>query len=93
MVGRTSGISLDEKTPHDQTKDIDSTKDALSVDTDAVLGLQQENELTVGKAFWYYRKAVCWSIMISLANIMESYDIQLIKAFYAFPRFNKKYGF
>lgn len=24
---------------------------------------------------------------------MESYDIQLIKAFYAFPQFNKKYGF
>ncbi|KAF2631984.1 hypothetical protein BU25DRAFT_427934 [Macroventuria anomochaeta] len=28
-----------------------------------------------------------------LVNIIESYDIQLIKAFYAFPQFNKKYSF
>lgn len=28
-----------------------------------------------------------------MANIMESYDIQLIKGFYALPQFNKKYGF
>jgi len=72
MFGRTSGTSLDEKTPHDQTKDIDSTKDALSVDTDAILGLQQEKELTVGKAFWYYRKAVCWSIMICKSTAFET---------------------
>ncbi|KAH6613049.1 general substrate transporter [Boeremia exigua] len=49
--------------------------------------------MALSKAFWYYRKAVCWSILISLANIMESYDIQLIKGFYAFPQFNKRYGF
>jgi SP family general alpha glucoside:H+ symporter-like MFS transporter len=27
-----------------------------------------------------------------MATIMESYDMQLISSFYAFPQFNKKYG-
>jgi SP family general alpha glucoside:H+ symporter-like MFS transporter len=114
MEGRqnsTRNASIDEKDSNSNIKDIDSTKDAVSVDTDTALGFQQEKEMTISKAFWYYRKAVCWSILIcksnaswqhfrystndsvALANIMESYDIQLIKAFYAFPQFNKKYGF
>lgn len=27
-----------------------------------------------------------------MATIMESYDMQLISSFYAFPQFNRKYG-
>lgn len=67
MEGRqhsTRNTSLDEKAPHSNEKDVDSTKDAVSVDTNAALGFQQEKEISLSKAFWYYRKAVCWSILI-----------------------------
>lgn len=68
MEGHARNTSFNEKAPHNNTKDFDSTKDAVSVDIDAALGLQQEKEMTIGKAFWYYRKAVCWSILICEIN-------------------------
>ncbi|KAJ0377637.1 hypothetical protein COL26b_004108 [Colletotrichum chrysophilum] len=42
--------------------------------------------------FRYYWKAVAWSLCLSNATIMESYDLLLINSFYAFPQFQKKYG-
>ncbi|KAI8259564.1 General alpha-glucoside permease, partial [Colletotrichum sp. SAR11_239] len=42
--------------------------------------------------FRYYWKAVAWSLCVSNATIMESYDLLLINSFYAFPQFQKKYG-
>lgn len=74
MEGRLNGTrksSLEEKSPNSHTKDVDSAKDALSVDTDAALGFQQEKEMTISKAFWYYRKAVCWSILICKLYMSE----------------------
>ncbi|KAF6835349.1 MFS maltose permease [Colletotrichum plurivorum] len=49
-------------------------------------------ELTLKQAFWHYRKAVGWSLCVSNATIMESYDLLLINSFYAFPQFQQKYG-
>lgn len=60
--------------------------------TAAELGTQAETSLTVRQAFRYYWKAVFWSVSISMATIMESYAIQLINSFFAFPQFNQKYG-
>jgi len=61
MEVRTHNTFFDKEAPSDKATDIDS---AVSIHTDAALGLKQEKEMTVGRAFWYYRKAVCWSILI-----------------------------
>ena len=73
MIGLQNGsrdASLNEKTPYNNTKDVDSSQDGVSLDTDAAIGLQQEKAITVGKAFWYYRKAVCWSVLICKLRTM-----------------------
>ncbi|OQE91614.1 hypothetical protein PENNAL_c0009G08371 [Penicillium nalgiovense] len=56
------------------------------------VGRRAETDLTVRDAFRYYRPAVMWSALISIATIMESYDMQIINSFYAFPQFQEKYG-
>ncbi|RDL33930.1 Uncharacterized protein BP5553_08298 [Venustampulla echinocandica] len=56
------------------------------------LATETEHNLTFWQAVKIYRKAVAWSIIVSMATIMESYDIQIIGSFYAYPTFQKKYG-
>lgn len=51
-----------------------------------------DTTLTVREAFSYYKKAVAWSIGISMATIQESYGLLLINSFFAFPQFTQKYG-
>lgn len=58
----------------------------------AARGTQRETELTVLAALKYYKKAVMWSLAISMATIMESYDLILINSFFAHPQFQKKFG-
>ncbi|KAJ5683414.1 hypothetical protein N7462_006579 [Penicillium macrosclerotiorum] len=58
----------------------------------AALGSRTETQLTVSQALRYYRPAVIWSVLISLTTVMESYDIQIISSFYAYPQFQEKYG-
>lgn len=43
-------------------------------------------------AFKLYRPAVFWSALLSLAVVMEGYDIVLISSFFALDSFNAKYG-
>jgi SP family general alpha glucoside:H+ symporter-like MFS transporter len=59
---------------------------------DTVISNQIEAHLTLKDAFRYYKKAILWSLVISNATIMESYDLILLKSFYAYPAFNKAYG-
>ncbi|KAL4925307.1 general substrate transporter [Aspergillus undulatus] len=61
-------------------------------DEQVEVGRRAETELTVRDAFRYYRPAVTWSVLISLTNVMESYDMQIVHSFYAFPQFQEKYG-
>ena len=59
---------------------------------EAAAGTRQELSLTVRQAFRYYWKAAVWSVLIGLATVMESYDLQIINSFYAFPQFTAKFG-
>ncbi|KAJ5896219.1 uncharacterized protein N7473_005618 [Penicillium subrubescens] len=61
-------------------------------DESVEIGRRTEIDLTLRNAFRHYRPAVMWSALISMATVMESYDMQLISSFYAFPQFQKKYG-
>ncbi|CAK7199135.1 hypothetical protein SEUCBS139899_001807 [Sporothrix eucalyptigena] len=62
----------------------------------AVLEAKQasDNEHTesVAECFRIYRKAVLWSIMVSMSVVMEGYDTILMGNFFGYPQFQKKYG-
>ncbi|RWA09141.1 hypothetical protein EKO27_g5973 [Xylaria grammica] len=51
-----------------------------------------EHAQTLLQALRENRKAVVWSILISMTIIMEGYDTILIGNFFAYPEFNKKFG-
>ncbi|KAK9313227.1 general substrate transporter [Lipomyces starkeyi] len=52
----------------------------------------QEHQMSIIGAIKLYPKAVGWSIVLSLAIIMEGYDLILLGSLYAFPTFVRKYG-
>lgn len=52
----------------------------------------EEHSQTLFEALRANRKAVAWSMLISLSVIMEGYDLVLIGNFYAYPQFTRKYG-
>lgn len=52
----------------------------------------EEHNETIFQAFKNNRKAVGWSIAISLSVVMEGYDTILMGNFFGFPEFQKKYG-
>ncbi|KAJ0344333.1 hypothetical protein COL154_010847 [Colletotrichum chrysophilum] len=51
-----------------------------------------EHAQTLMQALTQNRKAVFWSVMISMSIVMEGYDVILINNFFAYPEFQKKYG-
>ncbi|TDZ15325.1 Maltose permease MAL31 [Colletotrichum orbiculare MAFF 240422] len=51
-----------------------------------------EHSQTLMQALRQNRKAVFWSVMISMSIVMEGYDVILINNFFAYPEFQKKYG-
>lgn len=52
----------------------------------------EEHSQTFWQALRANRKAVAWSMLISLSIVMEGYDIVLMSNFFAYPQFTKKYG-
>lgn len=72
--------------------DIALENSAKVVTENARLATETEHELTLWQAVKIYRKAIAWSVIVSMATVMESYDIQIIGSFYAYPSFQKKYG-
>ncbi|KAF4539636.1 putative maltose permease [Lasiodiplodia theobromae] len=69
-----------------------SDVDGKRLSSEAAQATQAEHELTFTQAVKLYKKAVIWSVIVSLACIMDSYDMQIVSAFYAYPSFQKKYG-
>ncbi|KAK9328871.1 hypothetical protein V1520DRAFT_327847 [Lipomyces starkeyi] len=65
--------------------DPDVSHDLLAEAKDAT---DQEHQMSIK----LYPKAVRWSFVLSLAVIMEGYDLILLGSFYAFPTFVRKYG-
>lgn len=58
----------------------------------AKLATEKEHNMTLLQGIRLYPKAVFWSILISTCIAMEGYDVCLLGAFYAHPKFNEKYG-
>lgn len=56
--------TAEQKDANSIVNDVDSAKDTSSVGADAALGFEQEKSMSTRQAFWYYRKAVMWSVVI-----------------------------
>ncbi|KAJ5917225.1 hypothetical protein N7466_010779 [Penicillium verhagenii] len=52
----------------------------------------EEHAQTLFEALRDNRKAVAWSMLISMSIIMEGYDTILMGNFYGYPTFTQKYG-
>lgn len=76
---------IEDTTPRDNGR-------LLGQEKDNALGTRAETSLRPIQAVKYYPKAIAWCLTISMATIMESYDLVLINSFIAFPQFEKKYG-
>ncbi|KAL9942534.1 hypothetical protein D7B24_000561 [Verticillium nonalfalfae] len=77
---------------HEETRPTSPGKVPLTQDAAADAAQRIETTLTVREALRYYRKAIAWSLAVSTATIMESYDLMLIGSFFAFPPFQRKFG-
>ncbi|KAM0325487.1 hypothetical protein ACHAQA_007474 [Verticillium albo-atrum] len=78
--------------PREEDPRITPDKATSGEDLAADTAQQIETTLTLREALRYYRKAISWSLVISMATIMESYDLMLIGSFFAFPPFQRKFG-
>lgn len=58
----------------------------------AKIATEVEHQLTTREAFKVYKKAVFWSVIVSMGIIMDSYDSQLMGNFYALPEFQRQFG-
>lgn len=59
---------------------------------DAKHASDEEHNQTLLEALKSNRKAVFWSMLISMSIIMEGYDTILMGNFFGYPEFKKKYG-
>jgi SP family general alpha glucoside:H+ symporter-like MFS transporter len=51
-----------------------------------------EHQMTFTEAIRLYHKAMAFSVLLSLAIVMEGYDTSLLGSFYGYPEFQKKFG-
>ena len=51
-----------------------------------------EHELTPLQGFKTYPKAVAWSVLVSMAVVMDAYDENLLKSLFAETAFQKQFG-
>ncbi|SCV69714.1 BQ2448_1108 [Microbotryum intermedium] len=77
-VGSSSGGSFKSEVEHFESM-TQEARDAQTFD----------QNLTMGQASRLYKKGICWSLLLSMAIIMEGYDTTLLPSFYGFPPFAK----
>lgn len=51
-----------------------------------------EHSMSISECIRTYKRAIFWTVIVTLSTTMESYDLQLIGSFYGYPIFQKKYG-
>ncbi|QBZ55491.1 hypothetical protein PoMZ_00389 [Pyricularia oryzae] len=59
---------------------------------EASTALQIERDMSMRNTFRFWPKAIFFSFMLSLAIIMEAYDLNLMSNFYPFPAFKNRFG-
>lgn len=87
LHGDTVGIS--DEVLLKMSKNIDNFGE---VTENAQAATDFERQMTVGQALRLYPKAVAFSVVLSLAIIMEGYDTALLGSFYGYPVFQERFG-
>ena len=59
---------------------------------DAKHASDEEHAQSLWQAIKANKKAVAWSVVVSMSVVMEGYDTILIGNFFGYPEFQKKYG-
>lgn len=77
---------------HADERQVPTEKDAAKLLHGAKLATDAEHTLTTREAFHVYKKAVFWSVIVSMGIIMDSYDSQLMGNFYALSEFQHQFG-
>lgn len=75
-----------EKTRNDS---VDSSK---GFERQAKLATEREHSLSTREAIRQHPKAILFSLIFSMAIIMEGYDLSIAEAFYGYPAFRNKFG-
>lgn len=81
-----AGANVEEARPTANVADwVGTTQEARTA-------TENEHSLTILKALKLYPKACFWSMVVSLAIIMDGYDTALIGTLQGFPAFQKRFG-
>lgn len=80
----------DEKEPTSHHMIADDGGKVMTGEIDQIM--VQEQSMTFLSAVKLYPKAVGWSLVLSMALIMEGYDTALLKSLFAVPSFQKTYA-
>lgn len=71
---------------------VSAEKDHVQLLRGSKMATEAEHQLTTLEALKAYKKAVFWSVIVSMGIVMDSYDGQLLGNFYALPEFEKQFG-
>lgn len=82
---------------HAEHADVEVINDGILLEDSANLraartATQLEHDRPIMQTVRLYRNAVLFSALISLAIVMEGYDMYLMSNFYSLPQFRQKYG-
>jgi hypothetical protein len=69
-----------------------SNADAAVEASEAKAATDREHNMTLRDAFKLYPKAIAFSLIFSMAVVMEGYDTALLGSFYGFGQFKNRYG-
>ena len=70
----------------------ENLKEYGDINSKALRATQYEHNLGAWQAIKMYPKATAFSMLFSLALIMEGYDTSLLGSFFAYPSFQEKFG-
>jgi hypothetical protein len=74
------------------SKLIAAIPDLAQLTSAAKAAIHAEHKMTVLEGLRHYPKAIGWSGLVSLAIVMEGYDVNLLNPFFVLPEFKKHYG-
>jgi len=66
--------------------------DIAAQNASAKQATQNEHEMSIRDALKLYPKAIMFSLILSMAVVMEGYDLSVMGGFLGFPQFKQRYG-
>lgn len=82
-------VGIDDEVLLKMAKNIDNFRE---ITENAQAATEFEHHMTARDALRLYPKAIAFSVVLSLAIIMEGYDTALLGSFYGYPVFQERFG-